>query len=64
MKMERVLGGLYEGREYLQAMREAKEDFDAWVNTKRYNRVTTKEKYKKQRLEKLQSLLREFHVTP
>ena len=63
MKMERVLGGVYEGREYLQAMREAQEEFDAWVNTKRYNRVTTKEKYKKQRLEKLR-LLREFHVTP
>ena len=57
--MERTLSGLYEGEEYQLAMREAKEEFDAWVNTKRYNRVTTKEKYKKQRLEKLR-LLREF----
>ena len=57
--MERVLGGVYEGGEYQLAMREAKEEFDAWENTKRYNRVTTREKYKKQRLEKLR-LLREF----
>lgn len=60
--MERVLGGVYEGKEYQLAMREAKEEFDAWENTKRYNRVTTKEKYKKQRLEKLR-LMRAFDAT-
>jgi hypothetical protein len=51
--MERILGGLYEGGEYQQAMAEAKAEFQAWERDKKRNRVSTKEKYKAQRLAKL-----------
>lgn len=51
--MEKVLGGLYEGTEYQQAMQEAKMEFQAWERDKKRNRVSTKEKYKAQRLAKL-----------
>jgi urease accessory protein UreE len=57
---ERILGALYEGQEYATAMREAKLEFEAWERDKKRNRKTTKEKYKAQRLAKLdmQGLLR------
>ncbi len=50
---ERILGALYEGKEYQQAMAEAKREFQAWERDKKRNRVSTKEKYKAQRLAKL-----------
>ena len=51
--MERILGGLYEGSEYQQAMAEAREEFEAWERNKRTNRKVTKDKFKAQRLAKL-----------
>jgi len=39
--------------EYQQAMKEAKEEYDAWVNNKKKDRKWTKEKYRAQRLAKL-----------
>lgn len=51
--MEKVLGGLYEGKEYQFAMQEAREEFLAWERNKKRNRVSTKAKFKAQRLAKL-----------
>ena len=51
--MERMLGGLYEGSEYQQAMAEAREEFLAWEKNKKKNRISDKEKFKAQRLAKL-----------
>lgn len=51
--MERMLGGLYEGSEYQQAMAEAREEFLAWEKNKKKNRVSDKAKFKAQRLAKL-----------
>lgn len=45
--------GIYEGVEYRIAMKEAKEEFDAWERNKRRDHKMTKEKYKAQRLAKL-----------
>lgn len=53
MTTERMLGGLYEGVEYQNAMNEAKAEFEAWERNKRTNRKTTKDKFKAQRLAKL-----------
>lgn len=50
---ERILGGLYEGTEYQQAMAEAKAEFQAWEQNKRRDRKSSKEKFKAQRLAKL-----------
>jgi len=50
---ERILGGLYEGKEYQNAMNEAKAEFEAWERNKRTNRKVTKDKFKAQRLAKL-----------
>jgi hypothetical protein len=50
---ERILGGLYEGKEYQNAMNEAKAEFEAWERNKRTNRKITKDKFKAQRLAKL-----------
>jgi len=50
---ERILGGLYEGKEYQNAMNEAKAEFEAWERNKRTNRKVTKAKFKAQRLAKL-----------
>jgi broad specificity phosphatase PhoE len=52
--MDKVLGGIYEGKEYAQAMAEAKEEFQAWERNKRKVFHSTKEKYRAQRLAKLQ----------
>jgi len=58
--MERTLGGLYHGqREYLEAMREAKVEFDEWERSKRRNFKMTKEKYRAKRLAKLHILAME-----
>lgn len=51
--MERMLGGLYEGSEYQQAMAEAREEFLAWEKNKKKNRISDKAKFKAQRLAKL-----------
>ena len=51
--MEKVLGGLYEGKEYQFALQEAREEFLAWERNKKRNRVNTKAKFKAQRLAKL-----------
>lgn len=51
--MEKVLGGLYEGKEYQLALQEAREEFLAWERNKKRNRVNTKTKFKAQRLAKL-----------
>jgi hypothetical protein len=51
--MEKVLGGLYEGKEYQLALQEAREEFLAWERNKKRNRVNTKAKFKAQRLAKL-----------
>jgi broad specificity phosphatase PhoE len=56
MTQERTLGGLYEGGEYQQAMLEAREEFLAWEKNKKRNRVSTKEKYRAQRLAKLDAM--------
>ncbi len=53
MITERMLGGLYEGKEYMIAMEEAKAEFVAWERNKRTNRKVTKDKFKAQRLAKL-----------
>lgn len=53
MITERILGGLYEGKEYQNAMNEAKAEFEAWERNKRTNRKITKDKFKAQRLAKL-----------
>ncbi len=53
MITERILGGLYEGKEYQNAMNEAKAEFEAWERNKRTNRKVTKDKFKAQRLAKL-----------
>ncbi len=37
MITERILGGLYEGKEYQNAMNEAKAEFEAWERNKRTN---------------------------
>ena len=42
--MERVLGGLYEGKEYQQAMQEAKEEYRRWEFNKMCNRINAKNK--------------------
>ena len=42
--MERVLGGLYEGREYQQAMQEAKEEYRRWEFNKKNRRIENKNK--------------------
>ncbi|MCG3769096.1 MAG: hypothetical protein JW384_00215 [Nitrosomonadaceae bacterium] len=42
--MERVLGGVYEGREYQQAMREAKEEYQRWEFNKKAKRIDAKNK--------------------
>jgi len=42
--MERVLGGLYEGKEYQQAMQEAKEEYRRWEFNKKNLRVRNKNK--------------------
>jgi len=39
--------------EYRIAMKEAKEEYDAWEKNKKKNRKWTKEKYRAQRLAKL-----------
>ena len=49
----KVLGGLYAGEEYLQAMEDAKAEFAAWEAGKRQDRKMTREKYRAQRLAKL-----------
>lgn len=51
--MERILGGLYEGSEYQQAMAEARAEFVAWEKNKKKNRISDKAKFKAQRLAKL-----------
>lgn len=51
--MERILGGIYEGTEYQQAMAEAREEFLAWEKNKKKNRISDKAKFKAQRLAKL-----------
>ena len=51
--MEKVLGGLYEGKEYQLALQEARDEFLAWEHNKKRNRVSTKAKFKAQRLAKL-----------
>lgn len=51
--MERILGGLYEGSEYQQAMAEARAEFVAWEKNKKKNRLSDKAKFKAQRLAKL-----------
>ena len=51
--MEKVLGGMYEGKEYQFALQEAREEFLAWERNKKRNRVNTKAKFKAQRLAKL-----------
>ena len=51
--MEKVLGGLYEGKEYQLALQEAREEFLAWERNKKRNRMKTKAKFKAQRLAKL-----------
>jgi hypothetical protein len=51
--MEKVLGGLYEGKEYQLALQEARDEFLAWERNKKRNRVSTKAKFKAQRLAKL-----------
>jgi hypothetical protein len=53
---ERMLGGLYEGSEYQQAMAEAREEFVAWEKNKKKNRLSDKAKFKAQRLAKLHML--------
>jgi hypothetical protein len=53
---ERMLGGLYEGGEYQQAMLEAREEFVAWEKNKKKNRLSDKAKFKAQRLAKLHML--------
>ena len=42
--MERVLGGVYEGKEYQQAMQEAKEEYRRWEFNKKCNRINAKNK--------------------
>jgi len=42
--MERVLGGLYEGKEYQQAMQEAKEEYRRWEFNKKNLRIRNKNK--------------------
>lgn len=63
--MERVLGELYEvgieifkslRGEYQQVMAEAKAEFQAWERNKKRNRVSTKEKFRAQRLAKLDAM--------
>jgi broad specificity phosphatase PhoE len=54
--MQKTLGGLYEGESYFKAMQEAREEFLEWERDKKRNRKTTKEKYKAQRLAKLDML--------
>lgn len=54
--MEKILGGLYAGSEYLQAMKEAQEEYDAWALGKRSNHKANKEKYRAQRLAKLDAM--------
>ena len=51
--MEKVLGGLYEGKEYQLALQESRDEFLAWERNKKRNRVSTKAKFKAQRLAKL-----------
>jgi hypothetical protein len=48
-----MLGGLYEGGEYQQAMLEAREEFVAWEKNKKKNKLSDKAKFKAQRLAKL-----------
>jgi len=52
MTTERTLGGLYEGG----AMVEAREEFLTWERNKKRNRVSTKEKFRAQRLAKLDAM--------
>lgn len=40
-------------REYLQAMKEAKAEYEAWLKEGKRSRVATKAKYKAERLAKL-----------
>jgi broad specificity phosphatase PhoE len=42
--MERVLGGVYEGKEYQLAMREAKEEYQRWEFNKKAKRINDKNK--------------------
>jgi len=42
--MERVLGGLYEGPEYLQALQEAKDEYRRWEFNKKNLRIRNKNK--------------------
>lgn len=56
MTQERTLGGLYEGGEYQKAMQEAREEFLTWERNKKRNRVSTKEKFRAQRLAKLDAM--------
>ena len=50
---ERVLGALYEGQDYQQAMADAKAEFQAWEKNKKKNRLSDQAKFKAQRLAKL-----------
>jgi len=56
MTTERTLGWLYEGGEYQRAMVEAREEFLTWERNKKRNRVSTKEKFRAQRLAKLDAM--------
>ena len=56
MTQERTLGGLYEGGEYQRAMVEAREEFLTWERNKKRNRISTKEKFRAQRLAKLDAM--------
>ena len=42
--MGRVLGGLYEGPEYLQALQEAKDEYRRWEFNKKNLRIRNKNK--------------------
>jgi hypothetical protein len=53
MTTERMLGGLYEGKEYMAAMEAARAEFVAWEQKKRKNRKETKDTFRAKRLAKL-----------